>query len=53
MNVWSTPETRNSVGGGLPSAPNGGHVRLAEVADVRIAPAQSVIYRETARIASM
>src|SRR6185295_3110338 len=26
--------------------PGGGHIRLAEVADVSIAPAQSVIYRE-------
>jgi Cu/Ag efflux pump CusA len=49
VNVWSTPETRNSVSSVsnlLLDAPNGDHVRLAEVADVRIAPAQSVIYRE-------
>ena len=49
VNVWSTPESRNSVSSVenmLLDTPGGGHVRLAEVADVRIAPAQSVIYRE-------
>jgi Cu/Ag efflux pump CusA len=51
VNVWSTPETRNSVNSirDMPiDTPHGGHVRLADVADVRIAPAQSVIYRENA-----
>jgi CzcA family heavy metal efflux pump len=49
VNVWSTPETRNSLNSFrnlLIDTPGGGHVRLADVADVRIAPAQSVIYRE-------
>ncbi|TMQ63937.1 MAG: efflux RND transporter permease subunit, partial [Candidatus Eisenbacteria bacterium] len=51
VNVWSTPETRQSVSSVrdlLIDTPRGGHVRLADVADVRIAPAQSVIYRENA-----
>jgi Cu/Ag efflux pump CusA len=51
VNVWSTPETRrsfNDVKDLLIDTPKGKHVRLAEVADVRIAPAQSVIYRENA-----
>jgi CzcA family heavy metal efflux pump len=51
VNVWSTPETRNSVssvGDLLLDTPKGGHVRLGDVADVRIAPAQSCIYRENA-----
>lgn len=49
VNVWSTPETRSDVNsvGNLPiDTPSRGHVRLADVASVRIAPAQSVIYRE-------
>jgi len=49
VNVWSTPETRTSLTSirDLPiDTPGGGHVRLGDVADVRIAPAQSVIYRE-------
>jgi CzcA family heavy metal efflux pump len=51
VNVWSTPATRNSVVSirNLPiDTPDGGHVRLGDVADVRIAPAQSVIYRDNA-----
>jgi len=51
VNVWSTPATRNSLASirNLPiDTPNGGHVRLGDVADVRIAPAQSVIYRDNA-----
>jgi CzcA family heavy metal efflux pump len=51
VNVWSTPETRNSLVSirNLPiDTPNGGHVRLGDVANVRIAPAQSVIYRDNA-----
>jgi CzcA family heavy metal efflux pump len=51
VNVWSTPETRNSLSSisNLPiDTANGGHVRLGDVADVRIAPAQSVIYRDNA-----
>jgi len=49
VNVWSTAETRNSLSSVLDlpiDTPKGGHVRLAEVANVSIAPAQSVIYRE-------
>src|SRR4029078_1729920 len=42
VNVWSTPETRNSVESirNLPiDTPNGGQVRLGDVADIHIAPA--------------
>jgi CzcA family heavy metal efflux pump len=49
VNVWSTPATRNSVSSirNLPiDTPGGGRVRLGQVADVRISPTQSVIYRE-------
>ncbi|HKZ54168.1 MAG TPA: efflux RND transporter permease subunit [Anaerolineales bacterium] len=49
VNVWSTPETRNSLTSIrelLIDTPDGGHVRLAEVADVRIVPAPNVIERE-------
>src|SRR6266536_1411969 len=49
VNVWSTPATRHSLTSirKLPiDTPRHGHVRLGDVADVRIAPAQSVIYRE-------
>jgi Cu/Ag efflux pump CusA len=49
--VWSTPAARSDVTAfrQLPiDTPKGGHVTLGEVADVRIAPAQSVIYRENA-----
>ncbi len=51
VNVWSTPESRHSVDDvrNLPiDTPSGGHVKLADVADVAIRPAQSVIYRENA-----
>ena len=51
VNVWSVPAARQNVSAfrRLPiDTPNGGHVALGEVADVRIAPAQSVIYRENA-----
>ena len=46
VNVWSTPETRHSLTSirELPiDTPDGGHVRLGDVADVRIVPAQNVI----------
>ena len=49
VNVWSTPETRNSltnIGELLIDTPDGGHVRLADVADIRIVPAPNVIERE-------
>ena len=51
VNVWSTPETRRSlddVRNLLIDTPSGGHVKLADVADVAILPAQSVVYRENA-----
>ncbi len=51
VNVWSTPATRSSLASirDLPiDTPDGGHIRLGDVADVRIAPAQSVIYRDNA-----
>jgi Cu/Ag efflux pump CusA len=51
VNVFSTPATRTSLSSirDLPiDTPEGKHVRLGDVADVRIAPAQSVIYRENA-----
>jgi Cu/Ag efflux pump CusA len=49
VNVWSTPETRHSltsIRNLLIDTPNNGHVRLGDVADVTIRPAQSVIYRQ-------
>jgi len=51
VNVWSTPESRHDLTSirMLPiDTRNHGHVPLGEVADVRIAPAQSVVYRENA-----
>jgi CzcA family heavy metal efflux pump len=47
--VWGTPEKRRSVSDIqelLIDAPNGGHVRLGDVADVRIAPTPTAIYHE-------
>jgi Cu/Ag efflux pump CusA len=49
VNVWSIPSARNSLTDlrNLPiDIPAGGHVRLAEVADVRVAPTPNVIKRE-------
>jgi Cu/Ag efflux pump CusA len=51
VNVWSIPEARHSlddVRNLLIDTPGGSRVKLAEVADVTIRPAQSVIYRENA-----
>src|SRR3954471_21053633 len=51
VNVWSIPEARHSlddVRNLLIDTPGGGRVKLADVADVTIRPAQSVIYRENA-----
>jgi Cu/Ag efflux pump CusA len=51
VNVWSVPEARSSISNlenMLIDTPNGGHVRLGDVADVHIASAQSVIYRDNA-----
>jgi CzcA family heavy metal efflux pump len=47
--VYGTPETRPSISSIedlLIDTPSGGHVRLREVADVRIAPAVTVINRD-------
>ncbi len=49
VNVWSIPSTRASLTDveELPiDTPSGARVRLADVADVRIAPAQNVVVRE-------
>ena len=50
--VWSTPETRhslNSVRDLLIDAPGGRHVRLGDVARVRIVPASSVIRHDAVK----
>jgi len=47
--VWSTPDTRHSLSdirNLLIDTPGGGHVRLGEVADVRIVASPTVIKRE-------
>jgi Cu/Ag efflux pump CusA len=47
--VWGTPKTRNSLSDIrqlLLDTPRGGHVRLGDVADVRIAAAPAVIHHE-------
>jgi CzcA family heavy metal efflux pump len=47
--VWGAPETRSSlidIRELLIDTPSGGHVRLGEVADVRVAPNPAVIRRE-------
>jgi len=47
--VWSTPETRHSLSdirNLLIDTPGGGHVRLDEVADVRVVASPTVIKRE-------
>ncbi len=49
VNVWSVPAARNSLTDiyNLPiDTPDGGHVRLADVADVRVAPTPNVVNRE-------
>jgi Cu/Ag efflux pump CusA len=49
VNVWSTPETRNSltdIRQLLIDTPAGGQVRLEDVAAIRIAPVPNVIERE-------
>lgn len=48
--VWGTPEIRHSltdINNLLISTPRGGHVRLGDVAEVRIAPSPTVIRRDT------
>jgi Cu/Ag efflux pump CusA len=47
--VWSTPETRHSVTSVqnlLIDTPSGGHVRLKDVANVRIVPSATEIHRD-------
>jgi CzcA family heavy metal efflux pump len=47
--VWGTPDTRSnltSIRNLLIDTPDGGHVRLGQVADVRIAPDPAVIKRQ-------
>jgi len=47
--VWGVPQVRHSVAGIrdlLIDTPNGGHVRLGDVASVRVVPAPKVINRE-------
>jgi Cu/Ag efflux pump CusA len=49
VNVWSTPETRRSlddIRDLLIDTPDGGKVRLSDVADVRIVPVPNAINRE-------
>lgn len=49
VNVWSTPDTRNSLTNIrelLIDTPDGGHVRLADVATVQIVAAPNVVERE-------
>ncbi len=49
VNVWTTPQTRNSLTNIrelLLDTPDGRHVRLADVASVNIVPAPNVIERE-------
>jgi CzcA family heavy metal efflux pump len=49
VNVWSVPRVRDSLSDirNLPvDTPEGGHVRLDEVADVRVAPTPNVVNRE-------
>ncbi|MEW6239733.1 MAG: efflux RND transporter permease subunit [Chloroflexota bacterium] len=49
VNVWSTPETRDSLNDIrelLIDTPDGGHVRLADVASITIVPSPNVIERE-------
>jgi CzcA family heavy metal efflux pump len=49
VNVWSVPEARNSlddISNLLIDTPSGDKVRLADVADVRIAPVPNAVQRE-------
>jgi CzcA family heavy metal efflux pump len=51
VHVWSTPEFRQSVTdirNLLIDTPGGGHVRLADVADVSVKPTPNIIEREAA-----
>lgn len=47
--VWGTPESRqslSSIRNTVLNTPNGGHVRLEEVAQIQLAPTRTVISRE-------
>ena len=49
VNVWSIPSARNSLSdikNLLIDIPDGGYVRLADLADVRVAPTPNVVQRE-------
>jgi Cu/Ag efflux pump CusA len=49
VTVWSTPDSRSSVSGIenlVIDTPSGGHVRMADVAEIRIAPTPTVIQRD-------
>lgn len=49
VHVWSTPETRNSLNSvrTLPiDTPDGGHVALGQLADVRVRPTPNVVHHE-------
>src|SRR5207248_61724 len=49
VNVWSTPSTRDSltdIRNLLLDAPGGGHVRLGDVAAVRVSPTPNAVERE-------
>ena len=49
VTVWSTPDSRaslTSIKNVVIDTPSGGHVRLEDVADVRIAPTPTVIQRD-------
>jgi CzcA family heavy metal efflux pump len=49
VHVWSTPDTRNSLNSVrslLIDAPGGKHVRLGDVADVRVRPTPNVVHHE-------
>ena len=49
VTVWSTPDSRSSVSGIenlVIDTPSGGHVRMTDVAEIRIAPTPTVIQRD-------
>ena len=49
VHVWSTPSTRHSLSDirNLPiDTPGGGHVRLSDVATVRVRPTPNVVHRQ-------
>jgi CzcA family heavy metal efflux pump len=49
VQVWSTPKTRENLGSIeelLIDTPTGGHVRLGDIAEIRVAPTPNVVQRE-------